>query len=96
MNCHVYILYSHKLKHYYIGQTVNIEERLQQHNSSFYKNASTKTTNDWELFWHLQCRSKKQALQIESHIKRMRNKTYYHNLKKYPEISIKLLKKYSQ
>jgi len=95
MDYFVYILFSEKLNRYYIGQTVNIEERLMQHNSGFYENASTKVSNDWKLFWKLKCNSRTQAIQIESHIKRMRNKVYYQNLAEFPEISEKLLLKYN-
>jgi len=94
MNYFVYILFSEKLNRFYIGQTVNVEERLVQHNSGFYDKASTKVSNDWKLFWKLKCNSKKQAILIESHIKRMRNKVYYQNLVMFSEISDKLLLKY--
>ena len=95
MDYFVYILFSEKLNRYYIGQTVDIEERLKQHNSGFYENASTKVSNDWKLFWKLKCDSKRQAIQIESHIKRMRNKVYYQNLTTFPEIPEKLLLQYN-
>ena len=95
MSFYVYIIYSNTLKRYYIGQTVNVQERIKQHNNGYYDEASTKIANDWELFWKLECMSKKQAIQIESHIKRMRNKTYYNNLKRYPEISAKLMLRYA-
>ena len=94
MDYSVYILFSEKLNRYYIGQTVNVEVRLIQHNSGFYDKASTKVSNDWKLFWKLKCNSKRQAIQIESHIKRMRNKVYYQNLVTFPEISEKLLLKF--
>ena len=94
MNFFVYILFSKKLNRYYIGQTLDVEERLQQHNLGLYENASTKVANDWQLFWKLKCDSRKQAIQIESHIKRMRNQVYYMNLATYPEISERLLNQY--
>ena len=50
MNYFVYILFSHKLNRYYIGQTIDLEERLKQHNSGFYDDASTKGSNDWNFF----------------------------------------------
>ncbi|WP_373398424.1 GIY-YIG nuclease family protein [Algoriphagus halophilus] len=34
----VYILYSDSKDRYYIGQTENLEERLFQHNSGYFKN----------------------------------------------------------
>jgi putative endonuclease len=94
MDFSVYILFSEKLNRYYIGQTIDLQERIKQHNSGFYNDASTKNSNDWKLFWSLECDSRKQAIQIESHIKRMRNKVYYQNLVTFPEISEKLLLRY--
>jgi putative endonuclease len=90
----VYILYSPGKNRFYIGESVDPLERLNQHNRGFYFGASTKISTDWVLFWSLQCQSKSQALRIESHIKRMRNRQYYFNLAKYPEISESLLLKY--
>ncbi len=90
----VYIIYSEKNNSFYAGQTVNVEERLKQHNLAYYTGAFTKRADDWMLFWKLQCETKDQAALIESHIKKMRNKNYYNNLKKYPGISEALLLKY--
>ena len=93
MDYFVYILFSERLNRFYIGQTVNVEERVMQHNSGFYEKALTKVSNDWKLFWKQTCNLKRQAIQIESHIKRMRNKVYYQNLATFPEIAEKLLLK---
>ncbi|MCU4154635.1 GIY-YIG nuclease family protein [Carboxylicivirga sp. A043] len=94
MKYFVYIIYSPQTDSYYIGQTQNIEQRIQLHNSGHFKNCSTKFANDWEIFFLLECNSRKQALAIEKHIKKNRNRNYYNNLVKYPEISHKLLLKY--
>jgi putative endonuclease len=42
----------------------------------------------------IEYKSKKQALQIEKQIKNMKSKVYIQNLKRYPEMTIKLLGKY--
>ena len=91
----VYILYSSKIDKYYIGQTELLAiERLDQHNSTFYDKSFTKNGIPWELYFELECKSKKQAIQIENHIKKMKSRLYIQNLKRYPEISIKLLNEY--
>ncbi len=36
MNC-VYIIYSESLDKYYIGEAIDLEERIEQHNSGFYE-----------------------------------------------------------
>ena len=91
----VYIIHSEKLDRFYIGESIDPEERLKQHNTGYYKDSSTKITNDWKLHFILECKSRTQAIKIEKHIKRMRNKTYYQNILKHPEISQKLLARYS-
>lgn len=91
----IYILYSKKLKKYYIGETHDVKLRLDQHNQGFYdKNSFTKKGQPWELVFQLQCNSKKQAQQIEKHIKKMKSKKYIQNLIQYQEIQEKLVLKY--
>ena len=91
MDC-VYILYSEKLKRYYIGYTADLGTRLE-----FHKNAAahkyTSKANDWNDFLKIDFHSKTQALQIEQHIKKMKSKIYIENLLKYPEMIVKLLEK---
>ena len=91
----VYILHSKKLKRFYIGFTSNFDTRLE-----FHKNAEshkfTANADDWELFLKITCESKQQALRIESHIKKMKSKTYIENLIKYPDIILKLKDIYNQ
>ena len=94
MSHFVYIIYSESADKYYIGETCNVKERIHQHNSGFYDFSFSKQTNDWQLFWSLDCNSRSQALKIEKHIKRMRNRKFYENLVRFPEISQKLLERY--
>lgn len=90
----VYILYSQKLNRYYIGYTSDFDLRFE-----FHKNADarkfTYNATDWILFLKIDCKSKKQALCVEKHIKSMKSKTYIQNLLQYPEIIHKLLEKYT-
>lgn len=90
-----YILYSQTKDTFYIGYTHDkIEVRLASHNSAKYENSYTSKTNDWKLFFSIECTSQKQALNIEKHIKRMKSRKYIQNLTIYPEISQKLLLQY--
>ena len=91
---YVYILFSKTLNQFYIGETVDIEDRLKQHNSSFYDSAFTKKASDWILYHFIDCVNREQARKIEAHIKKMKSKAYIQNLKKYPEITDKLKNKY--
>ena len=69
----VYIIYSLSADRFYIGQTCNVTERVHQHNTSYYTDTSTTKITDWEIYWLLECQSRRQAIQIESHIKRMQD-----------------------
>ncbi|MGB0886524.1 MAG: GIY-YIG nuclease family protein [Vicingaceae bacterium] len=90
----VYILFSTQYNRFYIGETCDFENRLKQHNSGFYDKSYTKKANDWKQHLLIECESKKQALKIERHIKKMKSVAYLGNLKKYPEIILKLKQKY--
>ncbi len=91
---YVYILYSEKINKYYIGETHNIQLRIQRHDSEYYDNKWTAKGKPWKLFHQIDCQSKSQALKIERHIKRMKSRKYIENLVKYPEITKKLLSLY--
>jgi putative endonuclease len=91
----VYILHSATLNRYYIGFTTNFDLRLEFHFSDEQTRKFTHKANDWEVFLTVDCSSKKQGLFIEKHIKNMKSKIYIENLKKYPEITSKLLLKYT-
>ena len=91
----VYILRSNKLNRFYIGFTSDSDIRLEFHKNA-ESNKFTANADDWELFTKIPCESKPQALRIESHIKKMKSKTYIENLIKYPDIILKLKDKYNQ
>ncbi len=86
----VYILYSKSLNLFYVGQTEDINARINEHNSGFYKNSFTAKAHDWNLYHLINCTSKTQAIKIEAHIKRMKSRKYIESLKTYPEIADKL------
>jgi len=92
----VYILYSQSLDKYYIGSCIEVTERLDQHLSKIFPGAFTTKANDWVIFFSLIDLSYKQARSIESHIKSMKSKKYIQNLKKYPELSKKLINLYNE
>ena len=89
-----YILYSPSLDKFYIGETENLEERINQHRTGFVDIAYTKQAADWQLYYSITCQSRSQARAIERHIKRMKSKIYIENLKKFPEMGQGLLSRY--
>ncbi|HCZ34624.1 MAG TPA: endonuclease [Cytophagales bacterium] len=90
----VYILYSLKVDRYYVGQTEDLIVRLNQHNNKDLPYSYSKIADDWTIFYTMECTSRKQAVNIENHIKRMKSRKYIENLKRYPEIAEKLKVKY--
>ncbi|MEP2773165.1 MAG: GIY-YIG nuclease family protein [Fulvivirga sp.] len=91
-----YILYSHSLNRFYIGSTQDMpESRLTRHLLKGYGTHSfSAKANDWEIFHAIVCNDIKQAREIERHVKKMKGSTYIKNLKKYPEMTQKLLKRF--
>ena len=73
----------------------NVEERLIKHNSHYHGSKYTSKAEDWEIFVSIKCETPTQALKIEKHIKSMKSKIYIENLKKYPEIILKILAKFN-
>jgi putative endonuclease len=90
----VYIIYSPKIDKYYVGETSDLLQRLHWHNTSEFKSSFPTQTNDWQLFWSLDCGDISIARKIEAHIKKMKSRAYYQNLKKHPGISTRLFEKY--
>ena len=93
---YVYVLYSAAIDSYYIGQTINVDLRLNEHLHHVMDLAHTKRANDWTVFHLIECENRHQAILIEQHLKRMKSRTYLENLKKYPEIVARLLEKYQK
>ncbi|MBK8291465.1 MAG: GIY-YIG nuclease family protein [Flammeovirgaceae bacterium] len=91
----VYILYSKQIDRYYIGQTEDLSVRLNQHLTKVLPHSYTQLASDWEVFFTIDCDSRKQAVGIENHIKKMKSSQYIRNLKTYPEIVEKLKLKYN-
>ncbi|MGB0917069.1 MAG: GIY-YIG nuclease family protein [Flavobacteriales bacterium] len=90
-----YILHSKSIDRYYVGETNSMEERLNQHNHSFFENSYTKQADDWTVVLQLECKNRIHARKVEAHIKQMKSRDYIENLKKYPEMRQKLISRFS-
>jgi putative endonuclease len=88
-----YIIYSTNLNKYYIGQTLDFENRLIQHNDGTYAHSFTKKVNDWEPFVLIKCDDKTHAIKVESFIKRMKSRIFIEKLKSNPVIIQDILNK---
>ena len=90
----VYILYSPSVNQYYIGSCKVLSERIEQHLSKKIPGAFTAKVKDWILYFSISELKYGQARLIENHIKKMKSRVYIENLKKYTEVSKKLITKY--
>jgi len=68
MSYTVYILQSLKTGRFYCGQTCNVENRLERHNSG--RNRSTKSERPWKVVWEKEVENRSEAVQLESRIKK--------------------------
>jgi putative endonuclease len=65
---YVYIIYSHKVKKKYTGQTENIELRIKQHNEGLLGNF-TKNKGPWELIYVEEFSTRSAAMEREKFFK---------------------------
>jgi len=74
---------------------MNVDIRLEQHLDSSFPDAWTSRYKDWNVLISIECDTRQQALKIESHLKKMKNKTYYENLTRYPEMRTRLVSRFA-
>ncbi|NOX64846.1 MAG: GIY-YIG nuclease family protein [Chlorobi bacterium] len=67
---HVYIIHSTE-DHFYIGQTNNLEDRLERHNSN--RSKSTKNKGKWELVITKEFTNRSDVMKMEKKLKKMKN-----------------------
>lgn len=73
-----YIIRSLKDGSYYIGQTGNLEKRLDQHNQGFSDYTSKKLP--WEIVYAEEYQSRNEAIKRERFLKKQRNRSFYNKL----------------
>jgi len=69
---HTYILFSEFTDKYYIGQTTNILERLQKHNSK--NKGFTNQADDWGIVYRKSFDTRAEALSHEKQIKKWKSR----------------------
>jgi putative endonuclease len=77
---YLYILYSKRLDKYYVGQTENVDKRLQFHNSIEYNKIWTRNGMPWELRLMVSFNSRGEAVTAEKFIKRQKSKAFIEKL----------------
>src|SRR5690554_7581650 len=63
---YLYIIYSEKIDKHYIGETPDVENRLIQHNTHYFKTNFSKSANDWKLLLKYPCENRKESLFLRS------------------------------
>ncbi|MBL7933991.1 MAG: GIY-YIG nuclease family protein [Bacteroidia bacterium] len=92
----IYILFSNTLNKFYVGSCLNLEKRLVDHKNKTYSTSFTSVADYWQLYLAWDVLDGDIVRKIEFHIKSMKSKKYIENLKNYPEMREKLIKKFSR
>ena len=74
---YIYILYSSLKERYYVGQTDNLDNRLERHNQGKVK--STKYGVPWKLVHKIKVETRSEAVLLERKIKKRGAKRFIDN-----------------
>jgi putative endonuclease len=89
-----YVLYSPTIDKFYIGETEDLELRIDQHNAAFFKIAYTSKASDWTLYISLRCRDRSHARKVESFIKKMKSRKFILNLRNSVELQTDIVSRF--
>ncbi|MEK7577184.1 MAG: GIY-YIG nuclease family protein [Patescibacteria group bacterium] len=78
---YVYAVYNQENNKVYVGQTKNLEERLNLHNSKLFKGSFTsRFSGHWELIFKEKVNTRKEALIRERQLKSYRGREFIKKL----------------
>ncbi len=77
---YLYIIHSNKIDHYYIGETMDLVRRLEEHNAGVFKSCFTRRSNDWRYALTISFSEKSKAQQAERFVKRMNSRKFTERL----------------
>jgi putative endonuclease len=80
---YVYILYSESADHYYIGQTNNLNARIQKHNKGAI--GYTRYGRPWKVLWCTGKGTRKEAILLERKLKNLSRDRLGIFMKKYSD-----------
>ena len=69
---YTYILYTEKFDRFYIGQTNNLDNRIERHNNGYVK--STKAYIPWKIVYSEAFQTRALATQREKQLKKLKSK----------------------
>jgi putative endonuclease len=89
----VYIIYSKSVDKYYIGETHDVEKRVNLHNQGNNKSAFTTISDDWKVALKYDCKDRQEALFLERFSKRMKSRRFIKKVVSSPSILSDILSK---
>ena len=93
MHHYIYIIYSKTVDKFYVGESPNVINRLDQHNSHYFNKGFTNIADDWKIVLSMECKSKDDALYLEKFIKKMKSKKFIRKIIKDKSILEDILSK---
>ncbi len=72
----VYAIYNKEAKKFYIGQTVNLETRLERHNQKTFRGYTSRFDGLWDLIYSEEVGSRVQAIKREKQLKSFRGREF--------------------
>lgn len=72
----VYGIYNKKHNKIYVGQTINLEKRLFEHNNHILKGYTSRYDGDWSLIYEESCIDRQHALKRESELKSYKGRQF--------------------
>ncbi|MBX7093701.1 MAG: GIY-YIG nuclease family protein [Flavobacteriales bacterium] len=69
MSVYVYILCSERNSQYYIGQTSDLFERINRHNSGYVP--ATRNALPWKMIWACEKNNRSEAMTLERKLKNL-------------------------
>jgi putative endonuclease len=76
----VYAIYNKLAKKFYVGQTKDLANRLQIHNSHLFKGYTSRFPGKWELIYNESVATRSEALTREKQLKSYRGREFIKTL----------------
>jgi putative endonuclease len=72
----IYAIYNKNADKYYIGQTADIQKRLQEHNDHTFQTYTSRFQGTWELIYKESVATRSEALVREKQLKSFRGREF--------------------
>lgn len=72
----VYAIYNKTAEKFYIGQTIDLEARLEQHNTKAFRGYTSRFNGKWTLIYSEEHSTRQEALKRERQLKSFRGRQF--------------------